>query len=126
MADCDVFVSLHRSEGFGFGAAEALAAGKAVVATDYGGTTDFITETTGYPVPFQLQPVKKGEYVEPDEQVWADASLEAAAAALRSIYDNSTEAASRTESGFNLLKTNHSPEQGGAIMKKLLTQLGLV
>ena len=49
MQSCDVFISLHRSEGFGFGAAEALAAGKAVVATDYAGTTDFITADTGYP-----------------------------------------------------------------------------
>jgi len=61
MASCDVFVSLHRSEGFGFGAAEALAAGKAVVATDYGGTTDFITPATGYPVDYVLEPVRPGE-----------------------------------------------------------------
>src|SRR5262249_11692434 len=63
MASCDAFVSLDRSEGFGFGAAEALAAGKAVVATNYGGTTDFITPATGYPVDYVLEPVRPGEYV---------------------------------------------------------------
>ena len=30
---CDVYVSLHRSEGFGFGMAEAMALGKPVIAT---------------------------------------------------------------------------------------------
>ena len=58
MRGCDVFISLHRSEGFGLGAAEALAAGKAVVATDYGGTTDFITPDTGYPLAYDLVPLK--------------------------------------------------------------------
>ncbi|TIT77043.1 MAG: glycosyltransferase, partial [Mesorhizobium sp.] len=69
MRGCDAFISLHRSEGFGFGAAEALAAGKAVVATDYGGTTDFINELTGYPVAYALEPVRHGEYVQTKGQV---------------------------------------------------------
>ena len=78
MQRCDVFISLHRSEGFGFGAAEALAAGKAVVATDYAGTTDFITIETGYPVAYDLVPLKKGDYLGWEGQVWAEPKLEAA------------------------------------------------
>ena len=38
-ASCDAYVSLHRSEGFGIGMAEAMLLGKPVVATDYGGNT---------------------------------------------------------------------------------------
>ena len=38
---CDAFLSLHRSEGFGRGMAEALQLGLDVIATDYGGNTDF-------------------------------------------------------------------------------------
>jgi len=51
---CNVYLSMHRSEGFGFGPAEALAAEKIVVSTDYGGTCDFITKKTGYPIDFKL------------------------------------------------------------------------
>ena len=50
LATCDAYVSLHRSEGFGIGMAEAMLRGKPVVATAYGGNTDFLTEETGYPV----------------------------------------------------------------------------
>lgn len=35
---CDCFVSLHRSEGYGFGIAEAMVLGKPVIATSYSGT----------------------------------------------------------------------------------------
>lgn len=37
---CDVFLSMHRSEGFGPGMAEALQLGVDVIATDFGGNTD--------------------------------------------------------------------------------------
>ena len=37
----DAYVSLHRSEGFGFGIAEAMSVGKPVIATAYSGNLDF-------------------------------------------------------------------------------------
>ena len=39
IAHCDCYVSLHRSEGFGLTAAEAMLLEKPVIATRYGGTT---------------------------------------------------------------------------------------
>ena len=38
----DCFVSLHRSEGYGFGIAEAMVLGKPVIATAYSGNMDFM------------------------------------------------------------------------------------
>jgi glycosyltransferase involved in cell wall biosynthesis len=126
MAGCDAFVSLHRSEGFGFGAAEALAAGRAVVATDYGGTTDFITPTTGYPVDYVLEPVRPGEYVESEGQVWATARQDAAVAALRSIHADPAEAEARAGRGFALLQERHALAVVGAEIAQRLHLLGVV
>jgi glycosyltransferase involved in cell wall biosynthesis len=126
MANCDVFVSLHRSEGFGFGAAEALAAGKAVVATDYGGTTDFITPTTGYPVDYTLESVRPGDYVDTDGQVWATARPEAAVAALRSIYQDPAEADARARRGFALLQAQNALAVIGGQIAGLLRALGVL
>jgi GT2 family glycosyltransferase/glycosyltransferase involved in cell wall biosynthesis len=124
MAGCDAFVSLHRSEGFGLGAAEALAAGKAVVATDFGGTADFINAQTGYPVRYRLEPVQPGEYIGEQGQVWATASIDDAAAALRQIYDDPEDAVLRTQRGFEYLIKNHSNAAVGAAMADLLVQAG--
>jgi glycosyltransferase involved in cell wall biosynthesis len=49
-ADCEIYASPHCSEGFGLTIAEAMALGKLVVATDYGGSRDFLDSTCGFPV----------------------------------------------------------------------------
>src|SRR5437773_750002 len=43
MNNCDCYVSLHRSEGFGFTMAEAMLMGKPVIGTAYSGNLDFMT-----------------------------------------------------------------------------------
>src|SRR6185437_16308815 len=43
----DVFVSLHRSEGFGRGMAEAMALGRPAIATGYSGNLDFMPPGAG-------------------------------------------------------------------------------
>ena len=125
MAECDAFISLHRSEGFGFGAAEALAAGKAVVATDYSSTTDFINEDTGYPVAYRLERVRRGEYVHGEGQLWATADRDAAVAALRAIASDPAEAEARTRRGFALLQAQHAPEVAGRLIARMLRERGL-
>ena len=126
MTGCDVFLSLHRSEGFGFGAAEALAAGKAVVATDYGGTTDFINEQTGYPIACTLEPVRDGEYLQTEGQVWAEPNADAAVEALRAIHGSPGEAQIRGRRGFDLLVEQQSLPVVGRRIARILEDLGLV
>lgn len=126
MMGCDAFISLHRSEGFGFGAAEALASGKAVVATDYGGTTDFINEMTGYPVAYTLEPVRHGEYVQTEGQVWATPNADAAVAALRAIHASPGEAEERARRGFALLRDQNSLVVVGQRIGRILGDHGLV
>jgi glycosyltransferase involved in cell wall biosynthesis len=46
----EIYASPHCSEGFGLTIAEAMAQGKIVVATDYGGCRDFLNASTGIPV----------------------------------------------------------------------------
>ena len=41
---CDIFLSLHRAEGFGLWIAECMARRKACVVTNYSGNTDFTNE----------------------------------------------------------------------------------
>ena len=124
--DCDAFISMHRSEGFGFGPAEALAAGKPVVATDYSGTTDFITAETGYPVAYDLVPVGEGAYVEWQDHVWAEPSVDDAARMLREIEANRDVALARARRGRQLMIDVFSTQAVGAHMRSMLEERGLL
>jgi hypothetical protein len=86
-AGCDVFVSLHRAEGFGRGIAEALQLGLHVIATYYSGNTDFchrpeFSEQISQ-IPYRLVKVRAGQYPYATAQVWASPNVNAAAQAMR-------------------------------------------
>lgn len=126
MQDHDVFLSLHRSEGFGLGCAEALAFGNTVIATDYGGTCDFINTATGFPVDWKRIGVGEGEYVEAEGGSWADPSIEHAACLLREVYDAPELARKRALLGREELRLNHSVEVIGRRIRNLLVSSGVV
>ncbi len=88
MAGCDCYVSLHRSEGFGLTMAEAMAYGKPVIATNYSGNVDFMHEGNSHLVPFELVPIPKGCDPYPPGAEWADPDIDAAAAAMRRVFDD--------------------------------------
>ena len=88
---CDAFVSLHRAEGFGLGAAEAMGLGKPVIVTNWSGPTDFLTDDNSLPVPYEMVTID-----EPGIQVyrpglqWAEPDLRAAAQHMRALVDDPT------------------------------------
>ncbi|HEY5159823.1 MAG TPA: glycosyltransferase family 4 protein [Gaiellaceae bacterium] len=88
MAGCDCYVSLHRSEGLGLTMAEAMAYGKPVIATNYSGNVDFMHESNSLLVPFELVPIPKGCEPYPVGAEWADPDIDAAAAAMRRVFDD--------------------------------------
>ena len=88
----DVFVSLHRSEGFGRGMAEAMAMGRPAIATGYSGNLDFMSPGTGLLVDYELIPVEPGAYPHGEGQVWADASPEHASRLMEQLLDHPAEA----------------------------------
>lgn len=79
----DVFVSLHRAEGFGLPIAECMGLGKLVIATDYSGSTDFVTPDCALPVPYRLVPVGDKAYPLGGGQRWAEPDLDEAARLMR-------------------------------------------
>lgn len=124
--ECHVFVSLHRSEGFGFGAAEALAAGKAVIATGWSATSDFVTMETGFPVDYRLRTVEKDEYAHAEGQVWAEPSIEAAVAQFHAVVDDLDAAFVRARRGHALLLQRNSLAAVGARIAHALRELKAV
>jgi len=114
LALSDCFLSLHRSEGFGRGPAEAMLLGKPVIATDYSGTRDFVTSETALLVDYELVPVEAQEYPGATGQLWAEADIEHAAAAMRRIAGDSVLAEQLGRAGKARIREFYAPEVVGA------------
>jgi glycosyltransferase involved in cell wall biosynthesis len=88
----DIYASPHASEGFGLTIAEAMALGKVVVATDFGGSTDFLDKSCGFPVPAEhyTLPEDIGPYLRGSEWARIDESklAEALASAAMAVEHN--------------------------------------
>lgn len=90
----DAYVSLHRSEGFGFTIAEAMALGKPVVATGWSGNMDFMTRENACPVDYALVTLETDHGPYTRGQRWADPDVAHAAAQMtRLVTDDGMAAA---------------------------------
>lgn len=85
---CDVYVSLHRSEGFGLGLAECMAMGKPVIATNWSGNLDFMDADCAALVGYRMVAVQPGEYPHGEGQYWAEADIAEAALWMRKLADD--------------------------------------
>jgi len=109
VASCDVYLSLHRSEGFGYTLAEAMAVGKPVVATGYSGNLEFMTPWNSRLVGYDLVTVGPGHEPYPATARWAEPHLDEAAAALRWVRDHPSEAAEMGARAKDDIAVHHCP-----------------
>lgn len=119
----DVYVSLHRAEGFGLGMAEAMTFERTVIGTNYSGCTDFLTEETGYPVPYLLRSLGPHEYAWSHEQSWAEPDQNAAVEAMRQAAANPLEGKRRGKTARAHVLHSYSPAVVGGAMRKRLDVL---
>lgn len=88
-AAADIVVSLHRSEGFGLVAAEAMLLGKPVVATNWSATTEFMDENCAALVRSRLVPAHDPRRIYAvDGARWAEPDQEHAADWLKRLADD--------------------------------------
>jgi glycosyltransferase involved in cell wall biosynthesis len=83
--ECQSYISLHRSEGYGLTLAEAMALGKPVIATGYSGNMDFMNSENSILVPYDLVPVGDDAFPYAEDARWAQPDIEFAARAIREL-----------------------------------------
>jgi glycosyltransferase involved in cell wall biosynthesis len=119
----DCYISLHRSEGFGLGMAEAMAFGKPVIGTDFSGNTDFLSDRTGFPVACTMCAVQPGEYIFSEGQSWAEPDHVAAVAAMRLVFYDRLERESRAAAGKIFVEARYGRDNVGRIAARRLQDI---
>lgn len=127
-AGSDCYISLHKSEGWGFGMIEAMNLGVPVVCTAYSGNMDFCTEDTAWLVDYDETVLKPEEYIFVRRgSKWAEPRIDHAAQQLRAAYDQPEERQKRAEAAKQMINQNFSKDaiskRYGARLKQILTKL---
>jgi len=90
---CDAYVSLHRAEGFGLTMAEAMLAGKPVIATGYSGNMDFMTPANSFPIRYRIVELDHDVWPYRRGSRWADPDPDHASSLMRHVFEHREEAA---------------------------------
>ncbi|MGA0118245.1 MAG: glycosyltransferase, partial [Ilumatobacteraceae bacterium] len=121
LADC--YVSLHRSEGLGLTLSEAMSLGKPVIATNYSGNTDFMTDTNSFLIPWSRVPVGHGAGGYDPAATWAEPDEDAAVETMRFVFKNQHEARIRGARAREDVLGGLSLAAAGTLMKSRLEEI---
>ncbi len=120
----DVYVSLHRAEGFGLVMAEAMLLGTPVIATNWSANTEFMNSDAACMVDYELVqleqdygPFKKG-------QRWAEPDVEQAAEYMRLLYQDNRMHEKLSKSGKQYVEEKLSHKTLAANMELRVKEIG--
>ena len=124
----DVYVSLHRSEGFGLGMAEAMRLGKPVIATAYSANVDFCTTANSLQVGYKLIPIRDDDHrfhpamtgLYRAGQIWADPDLAQAARWMRYLFERPAERRRLGEAARETILRDYSRQAVGRSLEARL------
>lgn len=107
----DCYVSLHKSEGWGFGMIEAMNLGVPVVCTGYSGNMDFCSDDTAWLVNFEEVELEPDDYifVRPGQK-WAEPDIDHAARQLYAVYEYETLRDERANRALKNVRENFSAD----------------
>lgn len=120
---CDCFVSLHRSEGFGLGPAEAMSLGKPAIITNWSGNVDYMTPDNSIAIDYEL--VKLGQDYGPYKahQHWAEPDLEQASRWMRKLRDDPAFGHRLGNRAQQTIATLYAPDVIGKQIQERLKQI---
>ena len=120
---CDCFVSLHRSEGFGLGPAEAMSLGKPAIVTNWSGNTGYMTADNCIPIDYQLVPLGRDYGPYKAHQHWAEPDLEQTAHWMKRLVAEPELAKQIGWRGRQTIHSEFSPQAVGKIIHARLQEI---
>ncbi|KDO46311.1 hypothetical protein CISIN_1g0434122mg, partial [Citrus sinensis] len=110
----DVFVLPSRGEGWGRPLVEAMSMGLPVIATNWSGPTEYLTEENGYPLLVgRMSEVTEGPF---KGHFWAEPSVDKLRALMRLVVSNVDEAKAKGKQAREDMIQRFSPETVAGIV----------
>ena len=119
----DSLVSLHRSEGFGLGIAEAMALGIPVIATAWSGNIDFMNSFNSFPVNYHLKILDKDYGPYEEGNYWAEPDQESAVQAMMLVASKSELVERIGNRAKKTIGETNSPKVTGNLMANRIRSL---
>lgn len=116
----DVFVSLHRSEGFGLVLAESMYLGKPVIATNWSANVDFMTLENSCPVSYRLIELEKDFGIYKKGNTWADPLESDASSYMKRLYVDKKYYETISQNAMLTIKKQYSIDGSANFIKERL------
>lgn len=123
IAVADVFVSLHRAEGFGLVIAEAMCLGTPVIATNWSANVDFMTGDNSCPVDYKLVQLEEDCFFYKAGQFWAEPSVSHAAKYMKELASDRNLYAKLRENAMEYMAEEFSVERSSSAIKARLDEI---
>lgn len=118
ISQCESYISLHRSEGFGLTMAEAMYFGKPAIGTGYSGNLQFMNEKNSFLVKAQKVSYGSDDLNYNSETVWSEPSIEEASVYLRKVYEGGEIVKKLADNGRETIRNHFSIFGVGELIRK--------
>lgn len=127
----NVYVSLHRAEGFGLGMAESMYLGKPVIGTMYSSNADFMDNENSYEVGYRLRRITTADHryaphfndIYQPGQVWAEPDVRQAALWMQHLYEHPDQGRQHGQHAAADIRSFCSPAVVGKLIEQRLEQI---
>jgi len=119
----DVFVSLHRAEGFGLPLAEAMLIGTPTIATNWSANTEFMNDDVSCMVDYKLIMIEKDYGVYKKGNRWADPDIKQAAQCMIKLYEDKSFYNKISKSAQNYIQNNLNLEKASKAIENRINNI---
>lgn len=120
---CDVFVSLHRSEGFGLVIAEAMLMKTPVIATFWSANVDFMSHKTACCVDYKEVELTDSYSCYTKGQYWAEPDVIQASVFMKLLFQDREFGKRLTENAYRFMTENYSVQKSSEKIKNRLNHI---
>lgn len=119
----DSFISLHRSEGFGLGFAEAMFLRKPVIGTNWSSNTDFMKHSNACLVNYELISLGRDYGPYKAYQHWANPDIFHAAEYMSKLVNEGSFYSTIADAGQAYIREHYSPQVIGELVSKRINYI---